>query len=188
MVNEKIGTFPNLLSFSRILLSPVIFMIAGEKIMLFLLLVIIGLTDVFDGYFARKFNKETIIGAWLDSVADFVFFISFIVYSVWFESIIIVELKYYIIAIIVIKLLSAVTGLIKYRQPGLLHTIGNKMTGLIIYIGLCVFVLCRSTIIVEIGLYISILSALEELVILFIGNRYEPNIKGIWKIKHLHIV
>jgi len=185
MVNDKISTFPNLLSLSRMLLSPVIFMVAGKRIMLFLLLLIIGITDMLDGYFARKFKKETMIGAWLDSIADFVFFISFIIYSIWFESEIIVEFTFFILVIISIKLLSAITGLIRYKQPGLLHTIGNKITGVIIYSGLCVFVLFRSTIIVEIGLYISILSAMEELIILLIGNKYKPNIKGIWQIKHL---
>ena len=185
MINCKVNTFPNLLSLSRILLSPVIFIMAGETIMFFLLLVVIGLTDVLDGYFARKFKQETIVGAWLDSIADFIFFISFIIYSVWFESVIIIELIYYIIAIIAIKLLSAITGFIKYRQPGLLHTLGNKITGIIIFSGLCVFVLFRSVVVVEIGLCISIFSASEELIILLIGHRYEPNIKGIWKIKQL---
>ena len=184
MVNGKIGTFPNILSISRILLSPVLFMMAGKKIMLVVLLIVIGLTDVFDGYVARKLKKETIIGAWLDSIADFVFFISFIVYAIWYESDILAELKYFIIIIISLKLLSAITGFTKYRQPGLLHTIGNKITGIIVFAGLCIFVLFRTTIIVEIGLHISILSSLEELIILLIGNRYEPNIKGIWKIKH----
>ena len=186
MVNNKIGTFPNILSLSRILLSPVLFMIAGEKIILFLLLSLIGLTDVLDGFVARKIKKETMIGAWLDSIADFVFFISFIIYSVWFELEYMIKLQYFIIVIITIKLLSVVTGFIKYRQPGLLHTIANKITHIIVFAGLCVFVLFRSTIIVEIGLTISILSALEELVILLIGNKYEPNIKGIWKIFSLN--
>ena len=186
MVNNKIGTFPNILSLSRILLSPVLFMIAGKKIMLFLLLSLIGLTDVLDGFVARKIKKETMIGAWLDSIADFVFFISFIIYSVWFELEYMIKLQYFIIVIITIKLLSVVTGFIKYRQPGLLHTIANKITHIIVFAGLCVFVLFRSTIIVEIGLTISILTALEELVILLIGNKYEPNIKGIWKIFSLN--
>ena len=184
----QIPPFPNMISISRIVLSPVMFMIAEKKSMLFLLLLIIGFTDVLDGYIARKLNKETMIGAWLDSIADFVFFISFIVYSVWFESEYITGLKYYIIAIIVIKLFSVITGFIKYRQPGLLHTIGNKITGIIIYLGLCIFVLFRSTVIVEIGLSISILSSLEELFILLFGKSYKPNIKGIWKIKHLRTV
>jgi hypothetical protein len=43
--------------------------------------------------------------------------------------------------------------------------------------------LLRSTIAVEIGLYISIISSLEELIITLIEKKYEENIKGIWKIK-----
>ena len=149
--------------------------------MLFFLLIIIGFTDILDGYFARKLKKQTIFGAWLDSIADFVFFISFIVFVAMFESESIVKFQYFIGIIIVLKILSGIIGLMKYRQLGFLHTIGNKIASTIIIIGICIFVLFRYTIVVEIGLYISILSALEEFLIMLIGKTYQPNIKGIWK-------
>jgi len=53
----------------------------------------------------------------------------------------------------------------------------------IIFIGFCIFILLRNTIAVEIGLYISIISSFEELVITLIGKKYEENIKGICEIK-----
>ena len=152
----------------------------GDKVKLLLLLILIGLTDIFDGYIARKLKKQTLFGAWLDSIADFVFFISFIVFFAMFEMESIVKLQYSIGIIIVIKVLSGVTGLLKYKQPGFLHTIGNKIAGAVIVTGICIFVLFRNTLVVEIGLSISIVSALEEFLIMLTRNTYQPNIKGIW--------
>jgi CDP-diacylglycerol--glycerol-3-phosphate 3-phosphatidyltransferase len=185
MVKNKkdIITFPNILSILRILLSPLIFFINENKFILFFLLLFIGLTDVLDGYIARKYNEQTIIGAWLDSIGDFVFYILLVIYAMVFEYSVIIMLQYYVIIIIALKLLTVIIGFVKYRKFGFLHTIGNKISGGIIFIGFCVFVLLRNTIVIKIGIIISIISSLEELVITIVGKKYEPNIKGIWEIK-----
>ena len=181
MGKTRIITIPNIISISRILLSPLMYFLWGNKALLLLLLIIIGLTDFLDGYMARKLKKQTLFGSWLDSIADFVFFISFIVFVAMFEWESIVKLQYFIGIIIALKLLSGIAGLVKYKQPGFLHTVGNKIAGTVVIIGICIFVLSRYTIVVEIGLYISVLSALEEFLIILIGRTYHPDIKGIWK-------
>ena len=99
-----------------------------------------------------------------------------------FEFEIIIRLKYFIMIIIVLKLLTIIISYIKYRKLGFLHTIVNKITGIIIFIGFCIFILFGNTIVVEIGLYFSIISSLEELVITLIGKKTEENIKGIYEI------
>ena len=183
-INENnIITFPNVLSVLRIILSPIIFFTKDNKFILFSVLIIIGLTDVLDGYIARKYKKQTNIGSWLDSIADFVFYTLLVIYTIVFEFNIIIKVKYFIIIIIGIKILTMIASCIKYKKFGFLHTFGNKITGIIIFMGFCIFILLRSTIVVEIGLYISIISSLEELIITLIGKKYEENIKGIWKIK-----
>ena len=180
MERGKVFTIPNIISISRIILSPLMYFLWGNRVLLFLLLIVIGLTDVFDGYIARKLKQQTLLGAWLDSIADFVFFISFIVFASIYESAYIVKLQYFIGIIILLKVFSGITGLIKFKQPGFLHTIGNKIAGTVIIIGICIFVLFDNTIVVEIGLYVSILSALEEFLVILIAKMYTPNTKGIW--------
>jgi CDP-diacylglycerol--glycerol-3-phosphate 3-phosphatidyltransferase len=106
-----------------------------------------------------------------------------VIYTIIFEFNIIIKIKYCIIIIIGLKFLTIIIGYIKYRKLGFLHTFGNKITGIIIFIGFCIFILLKNTIAVEIGLYISIISSLEELIITIIGEKYEENIKGIWEIK-----
>ena len=70
---NKIITIPNILSFIRILLIPVIvWLYIFEKDYLWsgIMVVISGLTDVVDGFIARKFNMISDVGKVLDPFAD----------------------------------------------------------------------------------------------------------------------
>lgn len=65
-------TIPNLLSVIRIALIPVfaVLYLKGELVPAVLILVISGLTDLFDGKIARRFNQVSALGKILDPVAD----------------------------------------------------------------------------------------------------------------------
>lgn len=66
-------TFINLLTFSRILLAAIIFLLLMSSdgyLMAFVLFLIAGITDYFDGYFARKYNAVSQLGEILDPIAD----------------------------------------------------------------------------------------------------------------------
>ena len=138
---NKIINIPNILSFLRIILSLYIFFIWDKSYILLSIILIIGFTDILDGFIARKFNQKTTIGAWLDSIADFVFYISLIICVIIYEINNILEFKYYIITIFSLKILSIIICFIKYKIFGFLHTIGNKITGIIIFAGICIFII-----------------------------------------------
>ena len=65
---------PNTLSVIRILLIPVfcVAFLAGPEYYIYagLALALSALSDLFDGYFARKLNQITDLGKWLDPIAD----------------------------------------------------------------------------------------------------------------------
>ena len=65
-------TIPNLLSVIRILLIPVFAYLFynDQKILAVVMLAVSGLTDMFDGKIARKFNQISDLGKVLDPVAD----------------------------------------------------------------------------------------------------------------------
>ena len=80
-MNNKIISFKNLitwpriingLTLSRILLGlPIIISLRiGSNYIFIILILIAGLTDFYDGYFARKYNHKSIFGAKLDPLAD----------------------------------------------------------------------------------------------------------------------
>jgi CDP-diacylglycerol--glycerol-3-phosphate 3-phosphatidyltransferase len=75
-------TFINLLTFSRIVLAAIIFILLMSPdgyLLALVLFYIAGLTDWLDGYLARKYNAVSQLGEILDPIADkilvvFVFF------------------------------------------------------------------------------------------------------------------
>lgn len=63
---------PNILTLFRMLLVPifVIFLLYGHPRYAFLTFLLAGMTDALDGFIARAFHQKTILGAYLDPVAD----------------------------------------------------------------------------------------------------------------------
>jgi cardiolipin synthase len=69
---SKIFTLPNILSLTRILLTPVFIwaMIEGRPWLAFGIFLLAGATDALDGYIARHFRLKTNLGLWLDPAGD----------------------------------------------------------------------------------------------------------------------
>ena len=69
-------SIPNLLSISRLVLvfPLILFLEINRPFYVFILIIIGGLTDYFDGLIARKFNLKTRLGAILDPLSDKVFY------------------------------------------------------------------------------------------------------------------
>jgi cardiolipin synthase len=65
-------SIPNLITLARILLVPVMVwaITAGEMKIAFVLFLVAGLSDLVDGYLAKRFNMATELGAYLDPLAD----------------------------------------------------------------------------------------------------------------------
>lgn len=65
-------TVPNLLSVIRIILVPIFayLFLNDSKIIAVVLLFVSGLTDLFDGKIARRFNQVSELGKMLDPIAD----------------------------------------------------------------------------------------------------------------------
>ncbi len=63
---------PNILSITRILITPFFVILLIKKMFFFALLVftLAGISDALDGIFARYFNQRTTLGAYLDPIAD----------------------------------------------------------------------------------------------------------------------
>ena len=77
--NKKIkkltANIPNILTLSRLFLTLplIIFLETNKTNFVFALIILGGITDYFDGYFARKLNLKTKFGAIIDPLSDKIF-------------------------------------------------------------------------------------------------------------------
>lgn len=63
---------PNMLTLARFVLIPVYILVfaGGHRYAAFSIILLAGLTDILDGYIARKRNQVTTVGSMLDPLAD----------------------------------------------------------------------------------------------------------------------
>ena len=160
-----IGLIPNILSILRIILSILLIPFLSVPIVFIVIYILAGLTDVLDGYIARKYGYESNLGAKLDSVSDFVFFciLVFIFYKLYYP---ILEMNYqFVVIIIVIRLLNMLLTKIKYNKIIFIHTIANKATGIMIYLLPMILLFTDNITLIRILLMFAVLAAFEELLI-----------------------
>ena len=93
-----------------------------------------GISDMADGYLARKLHCESKTGALLDSLADLVFvacccykLIPLLVFPKW--------LWIWGGAIVAIKVINQISALVIYKKCIFPHTIANKVTGVLLFVG-----------------------------------------------------
>ncbi|OAP57549.1 CDP-diacylglycerol-glycerol-3-phosphate 3-phosphatidyltransferase [Fonsecaea erecta] len=70
--HENIYTLPNALTFSRLLAAPLVgyFVLQHESVLALALFAYAGVTDLVDGYLARRLDAQTVVGTVIDPMAD----------------------------------------------------------------------------------------------------------------------
>ena len=94
-----------------------------------------GLTDVLDGWLARKTKTASEFGARLDSVADLLFYgvLLLRLFPVLWQRLP-VEIWYAVAVIILVRLAAYAAAAIKYHRFSSLHTWLNKLTGAAVFL------------------------------------------------------
>ena len=72
---------PNLITISRLLLTPyIVWLLLVESYFLgFVFFLLSGISDALDGFIAKRFNQKTLLGSYLDPIADKFLIVSAIV-------------------------------------------------------------------------------------------------------------
>ena len=96
---------------------------------------IAGLTDVIDGWVARKTGTASEFGARLDSIADLLFYsaLLFRLFPVLWRMLP-AAIWYAVAAVLVVRLVSYAVAAVKYRRFASLHTWLNKLTGCSVFL------------------------------------------------------
>jgi cardiolipin synthase (CMP-forming) len=127
-----IWNVPNILSAYRLGMFPIILGLVYFKLeQAFIVLYIINLiTDIADGYIARKFDMQTEAGAVLDSMADVGSYIIAVFGILQFHYYLFTDYGYWLSAFVVLYLLTLLVPMLKYGRPTAgLHLYSNKIAG-----------------------------------------------------------
>ena len=155
---------PNYLSIGRILLSLSLFVIRPLSTPFYIIYVLCGISDMLDGFIARKFHAASTFGARLDSIADFVMIaVLLIVLSPIINPSFAILL--WIILIGVLRFASMIVAKRKYGKVAMLHTLANKLTGFALFLFPLFLSFIPKTLVMILICLLASLSAIEELAV-----------------------
>ncbi len=126
---------PNILSSLRIVGAIGLLFCDVTSVVFWGLYLACGISDMADGWLARKFDCATKTGALLDSMAD----ICFVVCCAW-KLLPVFELPLWLWiwagVIVVIKVINQILALVIHGKCSFPHTIANKVTGFLLFIAI----------------------------------------------------
>ena len=120
-----------------------------------------GLSDMADGYLARKLGCESKTGAILDSLADLAFVI-----CCCFKLIPVLAFPKWLWiwsgVIVATKVINQISALVMYKKCIFPHTIANKVTGILLFVGVPLTVFLESFVPMVIVAAIATFAAVHE--------------------------
>ena len=180
---------PNILSFSRIPLSLAMLFLTGHPAAFLIVYAVAGLTDVLDGFLARRMGWETAFGAKLDGFADIAFMLAMLG-VVFGEMRGVLRFKPYLIAgvavVAALKLVNLCFTKRKFNQWSTMHTLANKYTAVPFYciVPYCVWFQTAPNALIMMFLATVFAANLEETWILARSITYDMNTKSILSIRN----
>lgn len=165
---------PNALSGLRCALSLALLYVPPLSPAFFAIYLACGVSDVLDGFIARRFNCASKLGATLDGIADVVFvgvlivvFVRIVNLPSW--------MYFWVLGIALVRILSWLIGFAKFRAFASLHTHANKVTGIALFCAPLIHSLVGATAMAWLICSIASVSAVEEIAITVTSNELALN-------------
>ncbi len=181
-MNKDIYKIPNLISLLRIVLAPLMLVLAinAQASWFLIVLVFTIFTDVLDGFLARALNQITALGSHLDSWGDF-FVYSVMALSAWllWPEIVMREIVYFAV-IIASFTVPVLIGLIKFGSLTSYHTWSVKLAVAVTVIS---YILLFSGWLewpFRLAAFICVYAAIEEVVISLILKHEHVDVRTLW--------
>ncbi len=120
-----------------------------------------GLSDMVDGFLARRLHCESKTGALLDSLADLAFVVSCCI-----RLITVLVLPHWLwfwgAAIVLIKVINQISAIVMYKKCLFPHTIANKAAGLLLFVGVPLTVFLESVVPMVMIAVVATFAAVQE--------------------------
>ena len=129
----KVKHIPNILSALRIIGAFCLLSCSPATVTFWVIYGLCGISDMLDGFLARKLHAESQTGAVLDSVADICFVASC---ATRLLPILQIPTWLWIWAglIVIIKIINQISALVVCKRLSFPHTLANKLTGLLLFL------------------------------------------------------
>ena len=150
---------PNILSALRFLGAASLLLCDPAGVAFWVIYGLCGVSDMVDGYLARRLHAESKAGAVLDSVADICFVACC---AIRLLPVLQIPTWLWIWAglIVIIKIINQISALVVHRRLCFPHTKANKSTGLLLFIA--VPVIFRSIVPIAIVAGVATFAAIQE--------------------------
>ncbi|WML33533.1 CDP-alcohol phosphatidyltransferase family protein [Clostridium sp. OS1-26] len=170
---------PNYISISRIIFSLILIYIKPLSVAFYAIYIICGFSDIMDGFIARKTGTASKLGAKIDSMADMIMasVLLIVLYPIVNPT---TEIVIWIILIAIIRLAAMVVAMKKYKTFASIHTYGNKITGIVLFIFPICIPYINTTLLIYIICVLASISATEELIIQLTSSQLQLNKKSIF--------
>jgi phosphatidylglycerophosphate synthase len=184
---EPLLTIPNALSALRLVLAPVLVWLAwtGEQRLFLATLTVSLLSDLTDGWFARRFDQATHLGTLLDSYGDFATYMTVPVCAWWLWPDLIRREAWYAAAIVAAYVFPIVLGYLKYGRLTAYHTYGAKLSAVVVGASALVLFGGGPPLPFRIATWVLVLAELEEIAITTILPTWRTNVPSILHARRL---
>ncbi|MBR0178434.1 MAG: CDP-alcohol phosphatidyltransferase family protein [Bacteroidales bacterium] len=152
---------PNVISALRFLGAVCLLFFRVESCAFGVIYCVCGLSDMVDGYLARKLGCESKTGAMLDSLADLVFVVcccSKLIPALAFPK----WLWIWGGVIVAIKVINQISALVIYKKFFFPHIVANKVTGVLLFVGVPLTVFLESIVPMVIIAVVATFAAVQE--------------------------
>lgn len=176
------GNIPNFLSGLRLAAVPVLLVLAwfGSASAFLVLFVCALLTDLADGYLARKLHQESELGARLDSWGDFALYMTTPLCAWWLWPELIVREAPYVMAVVASFTLPILAGLIRYRRLTSYHTWGAKLSAVLMGVSTFLLFAGGPAWPFRFSTAVLVITQIEEISITVVLSEWRSNVPSLW--------
>jgi phosphatidylglycerophosphate synthase len=174
---------PNALSLLRIACAPllVLFAVTGQQAAYTWVLVPALTTDALDGWIARSCGLQSRLGARLDTLGDSLTWCAGLAGLLAFQRDVLWRHRWLIGAIVVLWALENLCAWWRYGRLSSFHTVLAKVSGVLLGIYLAtLFMFGQIDVLLYLAAGASLLTSLEELVLLALLPEWRSDLKGLW--------
>ena len=179
---RDIYNLPNFVSSIRILIAPLLIYLAIQGLETWFLAALLfsGLTDVLDGFLARKLNQITTLGSHLDSWGDFTVYSTMAICAwILWPDIAHREIVYFSL-ILMSFLLPVWVGLIKYGRLTSYHTWSVKLAVFVTFIAYVALFSDMASWPFKLASLICVYAGIEEILITLVMPEERTDVRSIW--------